>query len=99
MPSASRASDSNFNSNRPGRLEFVWFFRTLQLSFDTAMSGSGRGSPPSSHAEADEGENSKVMCLRHPSPRHLPERVDRERGLGRVRVEEAEVGSGGVTDG
>eukprot|EP00962_Isochrysis_galbana_P022202 scaffold6600_cov125-Isochrysis_galbana.AAC.13 len=26
---------------------------------------------------------------RHPSPRHLPERVGRERGLGKVRVEEA----------
>eukprot|EP00962_Isochrysis_galbana_P012101 scaffold3418_cov124-Isochrysis_galbana.AAC.3 len=31
----------------------------------------------------------KVMSEASPSPRHLPERVGRERGLGKVRVEEA----------
>eukprot|EP00962_Isochrysis_galbana_P009698 scaffold2703_cov129-Isochrysis_galbana.AAC.3 len=44
----------------------------------------------------------KVVCSVGgipPQPRHLlPERIGRERGLGKVRVEEAKTGQG-VTDG
>eukprot|EP00962_Isochrysis_galbana_P054139 scaffold25665_cov135-Isochrysis_galbana.AAC.6 len=53
-------------------------------------------------AHADRAEKAAEAalgkCRRHPSPRHIPERVGGERGLGKVRVEEAKTGQG-ETDG